>query len=81
MSQHHYAAWVVLDLRLMIFVILISLFMTLGIVALFFRGRRWHEYATASFSLFIVILIVTIVVFNSIAAYPVFLVEDIFQFP
>lgn len=81
MSQHHYAAWVVVDLRLMIFVTLISLFMTLGIVALFFRGRRWHEYVTASVSIFVAVLVVTVIVFNSIANYPVFLIEDVFQFP
>ena len=81
MSQHHYAAWVVIDLRLTIFVTLISLFMTLGIVALFFRGRRWHEYVTAFVSLFLVILVITVLVFNSIANYPVFLVEDVFRFP
>ena len=81
MSGHHYAAWVVFDLRLMIFVLLISGFMTLGVVALFFRGKRWHEYATAFISIFFAVLVVTILVFNQVASYPVFLIEDVFQFP
>ena len=77
----HYAAWLVFDLRLLIFVVLISLFLTLGIIALFFRGRRWHEYLTAFVSIYIAMLIVTILIFNGIASYPVFLVEDVFAFP
>ena len=81
MSGHHYSAWVVFDLRLMIFVLLISGFMTLGVVALFFRGKRWHEYATAFISIFCVVLVVTVLIFNHVASYPVFLIEDVFQFP
>jgi len=81
MTTHHYAAWVVCDLRLLIFVVLISLFLTLGVVALVFKGRRWHEYVTASVSIFLVVLIVTVVIFNGIAGYPVFLIEDVFRFP
>lgn len=81
MSTHHYAAWVVFDLRLLIFVVLISLFLTLGIVALSFKGRRWHEYLTAFVSIFIFVLIVSVLIFNKVAGYPVFLIEDVFQFP
>jgi len=81
MTQHHYAAWVVFDLRLLVFVVLISVFLSLGIVALAFRGRRWHEYVTAYISVFIAVLLITILVFNAIASYPVFLIEEVFQFP
>lgn len=81
MSSHHYAAWVVFDLRLLVFVILISLFLTLGIVALFFRGRRWHEYVTAFVSIFVLVLLICLLIFNRIANYPVFLIEDVFVFP
>ncbi len=81
MNSYHYAAWVVFDLRLLAFVSLISLFLSLGVVALFFRGRAWHEYLTAFFGVFALVLAITILVFNQIAAYPVFLVEDVFQFP
>ena len=60
---------------------LISLFLTLGIVALSFKGRRWHEYLTAFVSIFIFVLIVSVLIFNKVAGYPVFLIEDVFQFP
>jgi len=81
LSEHHYAAWVVFDLRLLTFVGLISLFLALGTVALLFRGKRWHDYVTGFVSIYFAIVLLTILVFNSIASYPVFLVEDIFQFP
>ena len=81
MSEHHYAAWIVFDLRLLTFVTLISLFLAIGIVALLFKGKRWHDYVTAFVSIFVALLLLTILVFNGIAAYPVFLVEDVFQFP
>jgi hypothetical protein len=81
MSDYHYAAWVVLDLRLLVFVLLISGFVTLGLVVLFFRGRRWHEWVTASISIFFVMTVLAVFIFNRVAAYPVFLIEDIFPFP
>jgi len=77
----YYAGWLVWDARLLSFVILISVFLTLGIVALAFRGRRWHEYVTAFVSIFVTVLIITVFIFNEIADYPVFLLEDVFPFP
>ena len=77
----YYAGWLVWDARLLSFVILISVFLTLGIVALAFRGRRWHEYVTAFVSIFVTVLVLTVFVFNHIADYPVFLLEDVFPFP
>ena len=64
-----------------IFVLLISIFMTMGVVALFFRGKRWHEYVTAYLSIFTLVFVLTVVIFNQVANYPVFLIEDVFQFP
>ncbi len=81
MSTHHYAGWFVFDLRLLIFVTLISLFLTMGIVALAFKGKKWHEYLTAFVSIFFGVLILTVIVFNNIAGYPVFLIEQVFEFP
>ncbi len=81
MNNHHYAAWLVYDLRLLIFVILISLFLTLGIVALAFKGKKWHEYLTAFVAIFVAVLFVTVMIFNNIAGYPVFLIKEVFAFP
>ena len=81
MSPHTYAGWFVVDVRLLGFVVLISVFLTLGVLALFFRGRRWHEYVSAFVSIFVLVLVVTVLVFNKIASYPVFLIEEMFPFP
>jgi hypothetical protein len=81
MNSDQYAGWFVVDLRLLIFVVLISLFITLGIIALTLKGKRWYEYAIAFSSLFMVLLLVTILIFNHAADYPVLLIEEIFPFP
>ena len=80
-NGHTYAGWFVVDVRLLGFVLLISAFLTLGIIALFFRGRRWHEYVTGFVTIFIAVLVVSVLVFNRIASYPVFLIEAMFPFP
>ena len=81
MTGHTYAGWFVVDVRLLGFVVLISVFLTLGVLALFFRGRRWHEYLSAFVSIFVLVLVVTVLIFNKIASYPVFLIEEMFPFP
>ena len=81
MSPHTYAGWFVIDLRLFVFVTLISLFTSLGLLALFFQGKHWHEYVTAFVSLFLLVMCISILVFNQLASYPVFLIEDVFPFP
>jgi hypothetical protein len=81
MGQHLYAGWIVLDLRLLVFVLLISLFLTVSIITLFVRGRRWHEYVTIFVAVYTLAFAVILVVFNVIARYPVFRVEALFPFP
>ncbi|HIA05027.1 MAG TPA: hypothetical protein EYN66_24540 [Myxococcales bacterium] len=81
MNTDQYAGWFVVDMRLLVFVLFISAFTSLGIVALVLRGRRWYEYLVAFISLFVVVLIVVIMTFNQIADYPVLLIEEVFPFP
>lgn len=80
-NPYHYAAWVVLDLRLLLFVVLISLFLTSGLLAVLYRGRRWQDYVTTGAATYILVLTTLIVVFNLVARYPIFRVESFFQFP
>lgn len=77
----HYAAWVALDLRLLLFIGLISLLTAAGISALFARGRSHIEVAALFIVSFTVSLTLCVVVFNAIAHYPVFVVESFFPFP
>lgn len=81
MGQHLYAGWIVLDLRLLVFVLLISLFLTVSIITLFVRGRRWHEYVTIFIAVYALSFVVILVIFNLIARYPVFRLEALFPFP
>lgn len=81
MGQHLYAGWIVFDLRLLIFVLLLSLFLTVSTITLFVRGKRWHEYATLFVALYTSAFVLILVVFNWIARYPVFRIEALFPFP
>lgn len=81
MGQHLYAGWIVLDLRLLVFVVLISLFLTVSVITLFVRGRRWHEYVTIFVATYSLAFVVILAIFNWIASYPVFRVEALFPFP
>ncbi len=81
MEQHLYAGWFVADLRLLLFISLISFFLTTSVVTLFVRHRRWHEYVTITAALFLLSFLVLMGVFNLVADYPVFRVESFFPFP
>ncbi len=76
-----YAAWVAVDLRLLLFLALIALLGATGVCILFVRRRRPLDVASAFFLGFIGIFATLLVIFNSIAHYPVFRVESFFPFP
>ncbi len=80
-SQYLYAGWVVLDVRLLLFVVLISLFLSVSVISLFVRNKRWHEYATLFVALYSITFLVLLVIFNGLARYPVFQVRALFPFP
>lgn len=79
--QHLYAGWIVVDVRLFAFVLLISLFLVVSIITLLVRGKRWHEYVTLFVALYSLSVVVILFLFNLIARYPVFRVEALFPFP
>ena len=81
MGQHLYAGWIVLDLRLLMFVLLAALFLTVSGMALFARGRSWHGYISIFVAGYSVCLLVFLFVFNVIVGYPVFRVDALFPFP
>ena len=81
MEQHLYAGWFVVDTRLLLFVGLISIFLTASIITLFIRKRRWHEYVTIFFAMQALSFVLLMLVLNLIADYPVFRIESFFPFP
>lgn len=80
-SGWQYAAWVALDLRLLLFLALISALGSLGVCIILVRRQRWVEMTAAFIVTFGLMLTVLVMLFNSIAHYPVFVVESFFPFP
>ena len=80
-SGWRYAAWVALDLRLLLFLILISSLGAVGICIILVRRRRWLDLIAGYLVSFLSLLVLLIIVFNNIAHYPVFVVESFFPFP
>ncbi len=80
-SSWHYAAWVAIDLRLFIFILLIAILTGAGVTALVVKRRRWVDIAAMFIVSFIVTFALFLLIFNEIAQYPVFVVESFFQFP
>jgi len=77
----HYAGWVVLDLRLLLFLAALASVGSFGVCLVLVKPWR----AGSALATFIVSFTLTwlslIVVFNSIAGYPVFVLERFFSFP
>ena len=77
----HYAGWVVLDLRLLIFLIALAAVGSVGVCLVLVKPWRW-VVAVATFIVSSTVLLTGLVfLFNGIAGYPVFVVERFFSFP
>ena len=76
-----YAAWVAVDLRLLLFLMFVALLASLGVCLIMVRKRNWLNIAAVfivSYALSLTLLITT---FNTIAHYPVFQIQSFFPFP
>ena len=80
-TNWHYGAWVALDLRLLIFVVLISILAAVGITLLSAKRRNWVEYAALAIVSFTGTFLVFVLILNAIADYPVFAIRSFFPFP
>jgi uncharacterized membrane protein YoaK (UPF0700 family) len=81
MKEYHYAGWIVFDLKLLVFITVLCLLLSVAVISIFFRERKWHEHLTFFFAVFIIAFAVSVVIFNTLAHYPVFRIETIFPFP
>ena len=77
----HYAAWVSVDLRLLVFVLLIAALASAGVSAIVVKSRQLRHYMAIFVIAFAVIFATALLVFNEIAHHPVFVVEAFFPFP
>ena len=77
----HYAGWVVLDLRLLIFLVALAFVGSVGVCLVIVKPWRW-VVAVATFIVSSTVLLAALVIlFNGIAGYPVFVIERFFSFP
>ena len=76
-----YAAWVAVDLRLLFFLVFISVLSAMGICLILVRQRDLLRLSATFVVAFTVSLALLITVFNVIAHYPVFQIQSFFPFP
>lgn len=77
----HYAAWVAIDFRLLLFAALLAALTAAGIAALVVRSTRMRDYLSTWALAFIALFVVTVFFMNEVAQHPVFVVESLFPFP
>jgi hypothetical protein len=77
----HYAAWVSLDLRLLLFSVLFAGLAAAGLTAIFLKSERRLDYIASWLIAFVVLLVATVAVMNLVSAHPIFVVESFFPFP
>ena len=76
-----YGAWVAFDLRLLIFVVLVSVLGAIGITLLAAKRRHWVETTATFIVSFTGTFLLFVFVLNAIADYPVFAIRSFFPFP
>jgi hypothetical protein len=76
-----YAGWVIVDVRLVFFVLGLALLLSIGVLALFVKGRRWYDYVSVGFGIYVFFVTALVLGFNWALRYPVFKIEAFFPFP
>ncbi len=76
-----YAAWVAVDLRLLLFVVLFAALASVGVSAMLVRSGRFRDMVAIFIIGFTVILTAALLIFNEVAQHPVLVVEAAFPFP
>ena len=77
----HYGAWVAVDVRLLLFLALIALLSSVGFCLLFVRRASRTGNAAAFIVSFTAVFGLLVLIFNTVAHYPVFSVQSFFPFP
>lgn len=77
----HYAAWISIDVRLVLFAGLLAALTAAGVSSLVVRSARLRDYLAVWLLSFVALFIVTVFFMNEVAQHPVFVVEALFPFP
>jgi hypothetical protein len=76
-----YAGWVLVDTRLTLFVVGVSVLMALGVLALYVKQRKWYEYAAFGFAVFSIVAVGLATVLALLLNRAPFLIESFFALP
>ena len=76
-----YAAWIAIDLRLVLFAALLAALTSAGLAALIVRSARPRDYLSVWMLGFVGLFALTVFFMNEVAQHPVFVVESFFEFP
>lgn len=77
----HYAAWISIDVRLVLFATLLAALTAAGVSSLLVRSPRLRDYLSVWLLTFVALFAVTVFFMNEVAQHPVFVVEALFPFP
>jgi len=77
----HYAAWISIDVRLVLFATLLAALTAAGVASLLVRSSRFRDYLSVGLLTFVALFAVTVFFMNEVAKHPVFVVEALFPFP
>lgn len=80
-ESFRYAGWFTLDLRVLVTLVVFSAALAVLVLALRFRGRRWHDYVVGFFALFGIAFVVTLTATNLLLTRPALRIETIFPAP
>ena len=80
-NPYGYAGWFVIDFRLLLFTIVISLLVTVGTMSILSKGRTRNELLKMGVLFFIASVVFNVIVLNTVFQYPVFRIESFFPFP
>jgi len=73
-----YAGWIVVDVRLFAFVVLLCVGVSLLLLALLVRRRPWHEYVTLFVSISSILFAVAALLLQTVLDYPILAERDFF---
>jgi len=73
-----YGAWLVIDFRLMWFSFILSISISLVIIALFIRNKGWHEYLTLFLAISTIVFLLILVVLNVFFGHAIIISRDFF---
>ena len=80
-NSWHYAGWISVDMRLLVFLLMLSVVGAVGATAILGRERSKAELGAIYIIAFWALLVSLVLVFNQLAGYPVFVVDAFFPFP